>query len=210
MPTSLDLGTLEAALRGNVGRDRWLALARVVSGRVESPRLTTPPPEAADVPLKGPAGEVPEWEAGVFDAMSIPGDGRTALLNEHLQDLDWRLQRWARVPRVCASIASSAGFLLGCLALREGLLVSSDLPLEVREMAMHAALNHAVDVIAIGLAGTAFCVSIQLRAKKAARDRALAADKLVERLESLVRSSGGARDGGGGGASPGGSSPRLA
>jgi hypothetical protein len=174
LPTTLDLGTLEAALRGNVGRERWSALARVITQSA-----------------KGREAAVPEWEHGVLDALGSPTEARTALVNEQLQDLDWRLQRWARVPRVCASISSSAGFLLGCLALREGLLVSADLPAEVREMAIHAALSQAIDVVAIGLAGTAFCLSIQLRAKKAARDRAIAADKLVERLEALVKSSGG-------------------
>jgi hypothetical protein len=128
----------------------------------------------------------PRWEQSVLQAGGGPPAERVALFNEELQELDWRVQRWARVPRVCASIATSSGLLLATLALREGLLVSTEMPAELRELAIHQALIHAVDVAAIGLAGAAFCISVQIRARKAARDRAEAADKLVERLEALA------------------------
>src|SRR5579863_5775323 len=46
---------------------------------------------------------------------------RDALVNEQLLELEGRLARFSRVPRVCASIATSAGLLFGSLALLQGL-----------------------------------------------------------------------------------------
>ncbi len=166
-PTVLDLGALEAALRGNAGRLRLPALKTAVD------RVTQ-------------QHEVPLWEHEILHASETAPPGRIALMNEQLQELDWKVQRWVRVPRVCASIATSSGLLLATLALREGLLISEDVPAELRDVAMHQALTHAIDVAAIGLAGAAFCIAIQLRARKAVKDRSQAADKLVERLEALA------------------------
>jgi hypothetical protein len=126
-----------------------------------------------------------EWERSVLDAAASPAEQRVALLNEQLQELDWRIQRWARVPRVCASITTSSGFLLATVAMREGLVAAPGMPPELQDLAMRAAMTYAIDVAAIGLAGAAFCMAIQFRARKAAKDRAEAADKLVERLEAL-------------------------
>jgi hypothetical protein len=166
-PTRLDLVSLHAALRGDAGRRRLGTLAAVLER----------------------AGST--WEQSLFEAAQrdSPAEERIVLYNEELAELDWRVQRWARVPRVCASIATSSGLLLATVALRDGLLVSVDLPAEVRDLAIHQALIHAVDVVAMGLAGAVFCIAIQVRARKAARDRAEAADKLVERLEALASAS---------------------
>src|SRR5580698_6325336 len=49
------------------------------------------------------------WERELVLALDSQ---QPALVNEQLGDLDYVSQRWARVPRVCASIASSSGFLL--------------------------------------------------------------------------------------------------
>ena len=54
------------------------------------------------------------WEnelLSAFDADAITRAGRDGVVNEQLLELDWRGQRWARVPRVCASVATSGGFL---------------------------------------------------------------------------------------------------
>jgi hypothetical protein len=163
-PTSLDLVSLHAALRGDAGRRRLGTLAALLE-------------------RTGPT-----WEQSVFEAAQRegPAEQRVVLFNAELAELDWRVQRWARVPRVCASIATSSGLLLATVALRDGLLVSADLPAEVRDLAIHQALAHAVDVVAMGVAGAVICISIQLRARKAAKERAEAADKLVERLEALA------------------------
>jgi len=163
-PTSLDVMALGAALRGDAGRARLSGLKQALAGE---------------------DGSSMEWERSVLDAAASPAEQRVALLNEQLQELDWRIQRWARVPRVCASITTSSGFLLATVAMREGLVAAPDMPPELQDMAMRAAMTYAIDVAAIGLAGAAFCMAIQFRARKAAKDRAEAADKLVERLEAL-------------------------
>ncbi len=52
------------------------------------------------------------------------------------------------VPRVCASISSSTGFLLAALAMRAG-LAGEDVDLD-------EAMMTAINVVTIGIAGTAF------------------------------------------------------
>ena len=113
--------------------------------------------------------------------MSDPPAARAALVNEQLRELDYRIGRWARVPRVCASICTSGGLLLATMALRIGLTATTD-TIDGRSR-IHAAVLDAMDVAAIGLAGAAFCIAIQVRSRKAALSRAEAVDRLVERLE---------------------------
>src|SRR5262249_18615544 len=62
------------------------------------------------------------WEKNLLVAAAMEGPTRTGEINEQLMEAEWLAQRWARVPRVCASIATSIGFLLATLALRQGLL----------------------------------------------------------------------------------------
>ena len=52
----------------------------------------------------GSATSSPRWTRS--------GPARVALVNEQLAELDYLAQRWERVPRVCASISTSFGFLL--------------------------------------------------------------------------------------------------
>jgi hypothetical protein len=99
-------------------------------------------------------------------------------VNEQLAELDYRAQRWGRVPRVCASISSTSGFLLASLAMRAG-LASED-------MDINAAVLAAINVVTIGLAGTAFCVAAHVRARAMTRARLAATDALVDRLETLA------------------------
>jgi hypothetical protein len=49
-----------------------------------------------------------------------------------------------------------------------------------------------MDVAAIGLAGAAFCIAIQMRSRKAASSRAQAVDRFVERLERSTEPAGAA------------------
>lgn len=119
------------------------------------------------------------WERDLLAAMGTRElQSRIALVNEQLRDLDWRAQRWSRVPRVCASVATSAGLLFACVALVGGLGLESGND--------RAALVSAVDALAIGIAGTSFCVAVHLRARRVVRERLSATERLVERLESIA------------------------
>jgi hypothetical protein len=118
-----------------------------------------------------------DWEVALFEALTRPEDARAAAVNEQLTELDYRAQRWQRVPRVCASIATSTGFLLASLALRSA-LASEDPDID-------RAVVGAINVAAVGIAGATFCIAVQFAARKVVKARLEATDRLVERLESL-------------------------
>jgi ABC-type Fe3+-siderophore transport system permease subunit len=101
-------------------------------------------------------------------------------VNEQLTELDHRVQRWVRVPRVCASICTSSGFLLAATLLRTSLAEPSVNP-DVH--GVDVAVLAAVNIAAIGLAGAAFCIALQMHARKAAASSAQAYDRLVALLE---------------------------
>jgi hypothetical protein len=122
-----------------------------------------------------------DWELRLFQAATAPDDGaRVALVNEELRELDWRMQGWARAPRVCASIATSAGLLCGCVALLGALPESSEDAV--------SALLPAIDALAVGIAGASFCIAVHARCRRLVRERLADADGLVERLEARVAS----------------------
>jgi hypothetical protein len=124
-----------------------------------------------------------DWERDLLSAFATEGPVRDALVNEQLTELDGRAQRWARIPRVCASVATSAGFLLASIALVQGLSAPSDddAPVGTRE-----AIVSALSALAVGIAGTAFCYAVHVRARRIVRDRLAAVDRLVVRLESVA------------------------
>jgi hypothetical protein len=122
-----------------------------------------------------------EWESALLGALRAPSGVRTALINEQLSELDHRLQRWVRVPRVCASICTSSGFLLAATVLR--VTLSGSEPVEGGTQGVDAAVLQALNVAAVGLAGAAFCIAIQMRARRVSASRAAAFDQLVQRLE---------------------------
>ena len=127
-----------------------------------------------------------DWERDLLAALESPMEHRAALVNEQLTELDYRIQRWARVPRVCASIATSFGFMLATLVLRKGMADFGDLPSDVVELIVFGLVGDALTVAALGIVGTAFCIGAHAEAKKIAGRRMKAADKLVERLEALL------------------------
>jgi hypothetical protein len=108
---------------------------------------------------------------------------RDALLNEELLDLRWHAERWARVPRVSASISTSAGFLLGCIGLIEGL----SNPATFGDVGR--AVTPAIDALSVSIAGASFCIAVHMRAGRAAKERLAAMDRLVDRLQDRVVSS---------------------
>jgi hypothetical protein len=159
-PTSYEAGLLLDMLRMD-GGTRWRSLRDAVVAD----------PEA-------------RWERDLFLALdeSEPS-ARDALVMEQLQELDWRTQRWARVPRVCASIATSAGFLFGSLGLLRGLALPVE---EGAGIATRAAMVSALDALAIGIAGTSFCIAVHVRTRRVVRERLALAERLVGRLQALA------------------------
>ena len=121
-------------------------------------------------PLRGASGGGPlaattsAGSATSFRALAEPdARSRDALVDEQLLELDWAARRWARVPRVCASIATSAGFLFGSLALLQGSSYRrTRAPRQRSGQRSIAALN----ALAVGIAGTAFCVAVHVRARR--------------------------------------------
>jgi hypothetical protein len=127
------------------------------------------------------------WMRDLTAAFEEPaGPRRDALVNEELLEFEARATRWARVPRVCASIGTSAGLLFGSLSLLEGLAVSD--AQEGGGAAIHDALFSALGSLSLGIAGTAFCVAVHVRAGRLARERRVAVDELVDRLERVAAS----------------------
>jgi hypothetical protein len=154
-------------------------------------------PEALELALSRPGGDGPgggrleraagrepraSWERALFESLRAPSPQRAALVNEQLTELDFLVKKWVRVPRVCASICTSSGFLLAATVLRTSLATPSDV---MDGRAVDAAVLQAINLAAIGLAGAAFCVAIQMRARRAAASSALAFDRLVGRLERI-------------------------
>jgi hypothetical protein len=160
-PTSLDAGMLLDAVRD--GR-AWPRLQSVVAA------------------LPGPT-----WEGELFQALAEKDPAaRDALVTEQLLELDWTAQRWARVPRVCASIATSAGFLFGCIALLQGLALPMTPSDDGSAPALGLALFSALNALTLGIAGTAFCVAVHLRARRIVRERHQTTERLVARLLALA------------------------
>ena len=124
------------------------------------------------------------WERSLVSALGSPVGQRAALLNEALGELDLLVHRWARVPRVCASVASTSSFMLASMALRAGLTASGDVADAGFASYLNATMLDAVNVAAVGVAGAAFCIAAQYRARRAAKAHLEAADKFVAALEA--------------------------
>jgi hypothetical protein len=137
---------------------------------------------AAALGQAGQGGRL-SWERELFAAFDEPDERqREALVNEQLLELEGRMARSAKVPRVCASIASSSGLLFGSLALVQGLSVPEG---EDSAAATHAALSSALGAVSLGIAATAFCVAVHVRAARVSAQRRAAIDELVTRLQRL-------------------------
>jgi hypothetical protein len=123
------------------------------------------------------------WERDLFAAFEEPpGPRRDARVNEQLLDLESRMTLWARVPRVCASIATTAGLLFGSIAMLAGMGTPGDAD---AGPALNDALASALGALSVGIAGTAFCIAVHMRARRAAREERAAMEALLERLERL-------------------------
>jgi hypothetical protein len=150
-PTSLDADELRRALTGAAAMRR---LARAMEA-------STP------------------WEHALFSAFAEPDGGvRAALVSEQMLEFDARIARGSKVPRICASIASSAGFFFASLSVLQSSAA-------LQEGSLDRSLVAAVDAFSWGVAAAAFCAVIHVRAGKARRHATTAAYRLVEKMESL-------------------------
>ena len=144
--------------------------------------------------LRASVNDVPEaeWERDLLDALlREDADARAALVNEQLTELDLRMQRWARVPRACASLSTSFGVLLGTLVLRSGLANAPDLSGELGELFVRDVMSQAVSVAAFGVVGTAFCIAAHAHARRMTQARVEASDRMIEQLEAAAARPGG-------------------
>jgi hypothetical protein len=128
-----------------------------------------------------------DWERDLLDALATPSsEARVALVNEQLTELDLRVQRWSRVPRVCASVATSAGIMLGTLVLRHGLASAPDLAGELGELFVRDVVSDAISVASFGVVGTAFCIAVHAHARRMTKERLEATDRMIEQLEAAA------------------------
>jgi hypothetical protein len=120
------------------------------------------------------------WGHGLLTTFTeAAGQRRDAEVNEQLTELTWLLDRWERVPRVCASISTSTGFMCACVALVGGVRGAS------ADGTSWSDLEGALTAFALGLAGGVFCGAAHLRARRA-RSRTMGdVDRLVQRLEAV-------------------------
>lgn len=125
---------------------------------------------------------VPEgsFEGMVQEAIAAPEEIRVARLGEALMELEFSLAHWARVPRVCASITSSVGFLGAAVFLRRGLLEAVD----GEAPDFNGLVLSAIGVAAVGIAGAITCALLHRAAMREAKQRMRTADDLVEWLET--------------------------
>lgn len=174
-PTALHPDELLRALSGGTARTHTRAPRAEMLARLE------------DVVARVPDAD---WERELLvAARAEPEAARAAFVNEQLTELDYRIQRWARVPRVCASIAASGGLLLATLVLRKGLASAEALPPELAELVLRGLVGEALTVVALGVTGAVVCITAQGQAKRLATDRATSADRLVAGLEGQAESS---------------------
>ena len=162
-PTRLDPDVLTEALGGEGAAERFGKVARAVRARGDA-----------------------EWESAVLDALEHERSMRGALVGEQLSELDFHANRWARVPRACASICTSAAFLLAAIAMRTALADPAAFADGKRGESVRAAVTSAMNVAATGFAGTMFCIAAMRRARKNAKERLIAVERLVDRLEKLA------------------------
>lgn len=160
--------------------ERALAAAGRGEGDRDGPEAAAAFEELSALVAREPTAD---WERDLLQALAAPAPLRVALVNEQMTELDYRIQRWSRVPRVCASIASSFAFMMATLVLRQGLAAADDLSGDLGELLVRGLVGDAFTVAAVGMIGTAFCIAAQGEAKRIAKGRVAAADRLVERLE---------------------------
>lgn len=151
------------------------------------------PGEAAEALARGGAARAaaialmetaPEesWERSICAAAATPsGPLRDAMRVEQELDLDYALLRWGRVPRVCASLSTSAGFMIASLLLRDALMNDGVLGGDIGLLLTQGPVGEALAVAGFGLAGALYCGTFHglmahtLRRRRGDADRIVAA-----------------------------------
>jgi hypothetical protein len=124
------------------------------------------------------------WERDLLGALSEPDlVARQALIDEQVLELDWLSRRFARIPRVCASISASSGLFFASLAMIAVLDVQADAS---GQSQVGAAVTLALDALSLGVVGASFSAAILVRSRSAAKARAAVAAALVDRLRTLA------------------------
>jgi hypothetical protein len=122
-----------------------------------------------------------DWERGLFAAFAERDEHvREALVNELLTEVSRRTTAWARVPRICASLATSTGFLFALISLLRSWGG------EESALAIGPAFVASADAFSFGIMGAAFCVVTHVRAAQAERASLVGVDLLVERMQALT------------------------
>ncbi len=172
------------------GRRLWLAAKPTALHPDDVVAWLGPSPDRSKLEaLRAMVADVPDadWERDLLEALAQQSnEARAALVNEQLTELDLRMQRWARVPRVCASVSTSFGILLGTLVLRNGLANAPDLSGEVGELCVRGVFRDAMSGAAFGSVGTAFCIAVHAHARRMTRARLEATDRMIEKLEGAA------------------------
>jgi hypothetical protein len=143
-------------------------------------RALTGPRALASLQASLDAASGTPWERSLFDAFEEHDPRRReALINELLTEVSGLSSAWSRVPRICASLATSFGFLFASVSLLRGWGGAQTPP------SVGPALVSAVDAFSWGFMAAAFCVVIHVRAGRAERHSLVAIDRLVERMQAV-------------------------
>lgn len=94
-------------------------------------------------------------------------------------DLDYALLRWGRVPRVCASLSTSAGFMIASLLLRDALMNDGVLGGDIALLLTQGPVGEAMAVAGFGLAGALYCGTFHSLMAHTLRRRRGDADRIV-------------------------------
>ena len=76
--------------------------------------------------------------------------------------------------------------MLGTLVLRRGLAEAPDLTGDLGQLFVRDIVGDAVSVASFGIVATAFCIGAHSHAARLSRQRLAAADRMLERLESVA------------------------
>jgi hypothetical protein len=126
-----------------------------------------------------------DLETELLEAVTLHrGEAQIALVNSALGEIDHRVQRHGRVPRVCARVSSTVGLLCGAMALRHGLVMGS-LDGPPLDLILHGPIADMLSAVFMGIAGAVWCSAAAREVKKVAGERLKGHDALIDRLEAL-------------------------
>jgi hypothetical protein len=123
------------------------------------------------------------FERALAEALRAPRAKRAALVHAVLRELDFELGRWLKVPRLCASIATSGCLFVGTMILRAALVSGDVFDTDLTDLVTVGVAGRALDVAATGIVGAAACIGLHGASLKLKRAEATGADRLVEALE---------------------------